>query len=108
MVTKEEVKEPAKWTPPKCIIVPVVLKMADVDHQVLDMATILKFSFNHQRAISNPSLNWHSGNSPLTVMQIVSSMLQIGSAPISAKIQGRNVASQYTVYFWISSSKPCT
>ncbi|XP_024401627.1 uncharacterized protein [Physcomitrium patens] len=34
-VTKEEAKSPAKWTPPKCIIVPVVLKMADVDHQTL-------------------------------------------------------------------------
>lgn len=33
MVSKDE-KLPVKWTPPKCIIVPVVLKMADVDHQV--------------------------------------------------------------------------
>jgi len=36
VASKEEEKSPAKWTPPKCIIVPVVLKMADVDHQVLD------------------------------------------------------------------------
>lgn len=35
VVVTKEVKEPAKWTPPKCIIVPVVLKMADVDHQTL-------------------------------------------------------------------------
>jgi len=33
VANKEET--PAKWTPPKCIIVPVVLKMADVDHQTL-------------------------------------------------------------------------
>lgn len=42
-VTKEEAKSPAKWTPPKCIIVPVVLKMADVDHQACDLATTLEF-----------------------------------------------------------------
>ncbi|KAG0570215.1 hypothetical protein M758_6G139700 [Ceratodon purpureus] len=34
-VVTKEVKEPVKWTPPKCIIVPVVLKMAEVDHQTL-------------------------------------------------------------------------
>ncbi|XP_024400920.1 uncharacterized protein [Physcomitrium patens] len=34
VVSKDE-KLPVKWTPPKCIIVPVVLKMADVDHQTL-------------------------------------------------------------------------
>lgn len=35
VVSKVEEHAPAKWTPPKCIIVPVVLKMADVDHQTL-------------------------------------------------------------------------
>jgi hypothetical protein len=42
-VVTKEAKEPAKWTPPKCIIVPVVLKMADVDHQVFYMGAVLEF-----------------------------------------------------------------
>ncbi|KAG0631893.1 hypothetical protein M758_1G287600 [Ceratodon purpureus] len=35
VVKKDEEQTTAKWTPPKCIIVPVVLKMAEVDHQTL-------------------------------------------------------------------------
>ena len=36
VVKKDEEQTTAKWTPPKCIIVPVVLKMAEVDHQVFN------------------------------------------------------------------------
>ena len=36
VVRRDEEKAPAKWTPPKSIIVPIVLKMADVDHQVFN------------------------------------------------------------------------
>ncbi|XP_024393744.1 P-loop NTPase domain-containing protein LPA1 homolog [Physcomitrium patens] len=35
VMNKEISKEPIKWTPPKCIFVPIVLKMADVDHRTL-------------------------------------------------------------------------
>lgn len=44
VMNKEISKEPIKWTPPKCIFVPIVLKMADVDHRVFDMATRLRFN----------------------------------------------------------------
>lgn len=52
VMNKEISKEPIKWTPPKCIFVPIVLKMADVDHRVFDMATRLRF---------NPSNNLAGG-----------------------------------------------